>query len=107
MTQKDIYDYLSANPLGVAVHVGDLEDLHGNDYIFLDFLSDDLIGFDNGGIYKTEIQITVVTKDFENRKVLTQYVKDKFNVSVSYETSDEFLYFLARCRTEAILYEMV
>lgn len=106
MTQKEIFDYLKANPLNVAVHVGDLEDLNGRDYIFLDFLYDELIGFDNKGIYKTEIQITIVTKDYEDRRALVNYVKEGFNVSVSYETSDEFLYYLARCRTEVIIHGM-
>lgn len=102
-TQKEIYDYLKLNPLNVDVHVGDLEDLNGKDYIFLDYLYDTLIGYDNAGDYRREIQITVVTRDFEDREILVRYVKDKFNISVSYETSEEFFYYLARCRTEVML----
>lgn len=39
-TQKEIYTYLKNNPLHVPVHIGDLEDMEGQDYIFLDVLND-------------------------------------------------------------------
>ena len=56
-TQKEIYDYLLANPLEVDVSVGDVEDLNGKDYIFLDYTSDNLISSDNRGVYQTYLQI--------------------------------------------------
>lgn len=96
-SQKEIYEYLLANPLNVAVEVGDVEDLNGLDYIFLDFTNDELIGSDDRGCYQSFIQITVATKDFENRKILTRYVKDYLNVSVNYQKSAEFEYYLANC----------
>lgn len=102
-TQKGIYDYLCANPLGTAVNVGDLEDLNGQDYIFLDFLNEDLIGYDDKGTYRTELQITVACKDFENRKTLTKYVQDYMNVSTYYETSYAFEYYLSRNTATVIL----
>lgn len=101
--QKDIYEYLLANPLKVAVHIGDLEDMNGKDYIFLDYLNDELIGSDDKGCYRTDLQITTATRDFENRKILVNYIKDYFNVSVSYEKSEEFDYYLARCRTGILI----
>lgn len=104
-SQKDIYEYLLANPLNVDVAVGNVEDLNGKDYIFLDFLNDELIGYDDKGAYQSFIQITVCTRDFDNRRILTEYVKDKFNVSVTYEKSLEFEYYLARCNCGLILYE--
>lgn len=103
MTQKEIYDYLLANPLQTNVCVGQVDDLNGQDYIILDFLNEDLIGYDDKGTYRTYIQMTVATKDFENRKTLVSYIKQKFNVEVNYETSAEFQYFLARCRTGILL----
>lgn len=103
MTQKDIYELLQKNPLNVDVWVGDLDDLNGKDYIFLDFLNDDLIGSDDSGVYQSFIQITVATKSFDNRATLVQFIKKYFNVSVEYERSTEFQYFLARCQTGVLL----
>lgn len=103
MTQKDVYDYLKANSYGVKVHVGDLEDLNGEDYIFLDFLSADLIGSDNKGTYRTYLQITIATRDWKTRTELVKYVIAKFNVSITYEPSATSQYYLARCQTAIIL----
>ena len=104
MTQKDIYDYLKSNPLNVAVHVGSLEEMNGKDYIFLDFTTDELIGSDDKGEYQTAIQMTVATKDWKTRIQLVRFIMEKFNVSVTYETSREFQYYLAKCNTSVILY---
>jgi len=104
-TQKDIYDYLLANPLKVDVAVGSVEDLNGKDYIFLDYTDENLIGYDDKGAYQTYMQITVATKDFENRKTLVKYVKDYLNVVVAYEKSIDFEYYLARCTCGVLMYE--
>ena len=104
-TQKEIYDYLLANPLGVDVHIGDLEDLQGRDYIFFDYTSDQLIGSDDSGCYLSLVQFAVATKDFDSRRVLVRFIKDKFNVSVTYDRSDEFEYYVAYC-TCGILIEV-
>lgn len=96
-TQEMIYDYLLANPLNVDVSVGDVEDLNGKDYLFLDYTDDQLISYDDKGAYQTHIQITVATRDFENRKTLVDYIKSYLNVSVTYEKAIDFEYFLARC----------
>lgn len=103
-SQKEIYDYLCLNPLNAPVMVGDVEDLNGRDYIFLDFTSSSLIPSDDRGVYKTSLQITVFTYDFENRKILEQYVKDYMNVRVTYDKSDEFEYYLARCEATVLIY---
>lgn len=105
MTQKDIYDYLCNNPLGVEVHIGDLEDMNGKDYIFFDYLNEELISSDDRGCYQTFCQITIATRDFNRRKVLVDYLKNYINVSISYEKSDEFEYYLARCDFGALFYE--
>lgn len=104
-TQKEIYDYLSANPLGVEVYVGDVGNLNGDNYIFLDYTNDDLIGYDNRGTYQHYIQITVATRNFEDRKTLVKYITDKFNVSISYEKAIDFEYFLARCTCGVLMHE--
>lgn len=103
MTQKDIYDFLRLNPLGVSVQVGSKEDLNGDDYLFLNFISDQIIGSDDKGPYKTSALITVATKGFEDRATLVEFIKEKFNVYVVYETSDEFEYYTADCSFEVIL----
>ena len=103
MTQKDIVDYLKLNPYNTNVNVGSLEDMNGKDYIFVDYLTENLIGSDDKGVYKTSIQLTVATKDFDKRKQLVNYIQNKFNVDVVYEMHDEYEYYLARCTFEGIL----
>ncbi len=104
-SQKDIYDYLSANPLNVPVEVGDVDSLNGGDYIFLSYTNDDLITYDNRGTYQCYIQITVATRDFEDRKTLVNYVKNYLNVSVTYEKAIDFEYWLGRCTCGVLMYE--
>lgn len=95
-SQKEIYDLLCANPLKIDVHVGDLEDMQGKDYIFLDYFSENSIGSDNGGIYQTIFQISIATKDFEKRKQLVKYVKQFFFASPTYTKSDDSEYYIAQ-----------
>ena len=96
ITQREIYDFLLANPLGVAVHIGDLEDMNGNDYIFLDYLNDEPILRDDDAYYQTIIQISVLTKDFEHRKTLVNYIKNKFLSAPTYSRYDESQYYQAQ-----------
>lgn len=104
-TQKEIYDYLLANPLGIDVSVGDVKNLNGGDYLFLDYTNDELIGSDNNGCYQSYIQVTIATRDFEDRKTLVKYVKDFLNVSVMYEKAIDFEYFVARCTCGVLMHE--
>ena len=102
-TQKEIYDYLCANPLGTAVHIGDLEDLDGQDYIFLDFLNDVAMTRDNTADYQTMIQISVTTKSFEYRKKLVKYIKNEFLSAPIYSKSTEAEYYVAQFTIGVIL----
>lgn len=95
-TQKEIYDFLLANPLNVKVNLGDLEDMRGQDYIFLDYLNDVSIRFDNNAKYQTIMQITIFTKDFEDRQTLVNYIKTQFLSSPTYSKSDSFEYYQAQ-----------
>lgn len=104
-SQKDIYDYLCLNPLGVTVKVGDVSSLNGEDYLFLSYTNDELISYDNEATYQTYIQITVATRDFENRKKLVNYIKDYLTVTVSYEKAIDFEYWVARCVCGVLMYE--
>lgn len=103
-TQKEIYDYLCDNPTKAHVAVGDVKAMNGEDYILLDYQSESVIPSDNKGVYQTYLQITVATKNFEDRKLLTDYIKDYFNVSVTYEKSIEFEYFVSRCSCGVLMY---
>lgn len=96
ISQKEIYEYLLANPLNVDVHIGDLEDMQGKDYIFLDYLNDESILRDDDAYYQTIIQISVLTKDFENRKTLVNYIKQKFLSAPTYSRYDESQYYQAQ-----------
>lgn len=98
-TQKEVFDYLSANPLGTAVHFGNLEDMDGKDYIFVDYYNDVPMLRDNDADYQSVIQISVLTKDYENRKTLTNYIKDEFLISPTYSFSDEHEYYMAQFTT--------
>ena len=102
-TQKEIGDFLKANPYNVPVHVGDLENMNGNSYIFLDYLYENLIASDNGGCYKTTIQISIYTKEFELRKKITDYVRGLTQFSIVYQGSDEGNYFVAILQSEVFI----
>lgn len=104
-TQKEIYDYLKANPLGTEVHIGDLEDMDGQDYIFLDYLNEEPMLRDNEADYQMIIQISVLTKDFEDRKVLVNYIKQKFLIAPEYSRSDESEYYQAQFTTGVFIHE--
>lgn len=102
-TQKEIYDYLDANPVNTKVHIGDLEDMNGEDYIFLDFLNDVAMLRDNNADYQTMIQISVTTKDYEKRKTLVQYIKNEFLSAPSFSKSQESEYYVAQFTIGVIL----
>lgn len=102
-TQKEIFELLKSNPLNVKVHTGDLDDLNGEDYIFFDSLSDDLIASDNSGSYVTEVQFTVFCKNFDDRKRLVNFLKQNFVGRVNRENDIKNGYFLARMRTELFI----
>lgn len=104
-TQKQIYEYLLANPLSVPVHIGDLEEMNGQDYIFLDYLNDVPMLRDNNADYQSVIQISVLTKDFEHRKALVDYIKQKFLIAPEYSFSDEHEYYMAQFTTGLFIYE--
>ena len=107
-TQKEIWDYLTSNPLNVAVHVGDLEDMNNQDYIFFDYLTDNPISADNGYTDSLiNVQFSVVTKDFEARKTLVKYIKDKFVCTVSFDHSEEHEYYIAYMRTTLLIRDEV
>lgn len=103
-SQKAIYEYLKANPLGVDVQIGDLESLNGKDYIFVDYTYDYVIPYDNTGMYKTVVQITVATRDYEDRRTLTEYIKKYMNCEVNYDKSSEYDYWMARCTATILLH---
>lgn len=104
-TQKEIYDYLKANPLGTQVHIGDLEDMEGQDYIFLDYLEDVPMLRDNSADYQSIIQISVLTKDFDDRKTLVDYIRQEFLINPAYSKSDEFEYYQAQFTTGVFISE--
>lgn len=104
-TQKEIYDYLKANPLGTQVHIGDLEDMEGQDYIFLDYMNEEPMLRDNEADYQMIIQISVLTKDFEDRKTLVNYIKQKFLIAPEYSRSDESEYYQAQFTTGVFIHE--
>lgn len=104
-TQQELYELLQSNPLKVPVAIGDVEDMNGQDYIFVDFVRDELIGSDNKGVYKTSLEMVIATRQFDNRTVLLNFLKDHFNLSVRFDRQMEFEYYVAQCSTEILLYE--
>lgn len=103
LTQTNIKRYLEANPLGTKVAIGSLDEMNNDDYIIVNYLYERLIGSDNKGIYSTAVQFTIATKDFDNRKTLVDYIKQQFNVSVDYDMSNEYQYYMATCETTILL----
>lgn len=104
-SQKEIYEYLKANPLNTQVHIGDLEDMQGQDYIFLDYFEDVPMLRDDEADFQNIVQISVLTKDFENRKILVNYIKQKFLIAPEYSHSDEFEYYQAQFTTGLFINE--
>lgn len=104
-TQKEIYEYLCDNPLNVDVHIGSLEDLNGKDYIFLSYLNDIAMLRDNNADYQTLLQISCLTKNFEDRKTLSNYIKQEFLSAPIYSKSDEFEYYQAQFTIGVLLSE--
>lgn len=104
-TQKEIYDYLKSNPLNVEVHIGDLEDMNGKDYIFLDYLNDIAMLSDDNACYQTVIQISVLTKQYNDRKTLVKYIKNKFLSAPIYSKSSEYEYYQAQFTTGVFISE--
>lgn len=103
-TQKEIWDYLCDNPLNVTVHVGDLEDMNNQDYIFFDYLTDIPINADDGYTDSViGVQFSVVTKDFENRKRLVEYIKNEFVCSISFDHDSEHEYYVAYMRCNLLI----
>lgn len=102
-TQKEIVDYLLANPLGFKVKTGNLDNLNNKDYIFFDYLYDNIKGADNNAIYSTTIQFSVLTKDFESRKTICQYIKNMFVVKFIFGKADESEYYQATGQTEIFI----
>lgn len=103
-TQAEIYSYLLANPLGTPVHIGDLEDMNGGDYIFLDYLNEIAMTRDDDADYQTVVQISVCTRDFEKRKTLAKYIQDKFLTAASYSRSEESEYYVAQFNVGVFIY---
>lgn len=103
--QEELLEFLQNNPLGVEVHIGDLDDLNGKDYIFFDYISENEIPSDDGAMYQTMVQLTICVRDYEHRKILSRFLREHFMGSVSYEHSSEFNYYLARMRTGLFIYE--
>lgn len=104
-TQAEIYNYLCDNPYDINVHIGDLEDMQGNDYVFFDYLTENIIGADNKSVaYRVNVQFTIAVKDFTKIKPMVDYIKDMFVVTVNYEKSEEHEYYLARCETWVFIY---
>ena len=103
-TQTDIWLYLCANPLNVKVHIGDLEDMNNQDYIFFDYLTDSPINADDGYTDSViGVQFSVLTKDFEARKVLVDYIKQMFVCNVSFDHDSEHEYYAAFMRTYLLI----
>ena len=76
-----------------------LDNENGEDYIFLDYYSDIPKLRDNDADYQTMIEISVLTKDFEDRKILVEYIKQKFLSTPTYSRSDEYEYYQAQFQT--------
>lgn len=104
-TQKEIYEYLKANPLDVQVHFGDLEDMNGQDFIFVDYLNELPTLRDNDAYYQSIVQISVLTKSYKDRKTLSKYIQQKFLSAPTFSVSDEHQYYQAQFNIGVFVYE--
>lgn len=103
-TQKEIYEILSDNPLGLEVKMGAVEDLEGQDYIILDYLNDLPVLHDDTACYQKQMQITTLTKDYEDRKTLIDYIQSNFLTPANYMMSDQSDYYIAQFTIGVFIY---
>lgn len=102
-SQTEVFEFLKRNPYGTKVHVGDLEDMGNQDYIFLAYLYDNAIPSDNKAVYKSTINISVATKDLDRCRALVKYIRGEFISNVTYTHSEEHEYYLATMETVILL----
>lgn len=104
-TQKELFDYLSDNPLHIPVHMGAIEDMEGKDYIVLDYLNQIAMTRDNTADYQQVMQITCLTRSYEDRKTLVSYIQDQFLTTITFMLSAESDYYIAQCTIGVFVYE--
>lgn len=102
-SQTEVFNFLKQNPYEVKVHVGDLEDMGNQDYIFLAYLYDNAIPSDNKAVYKSTINISVASKDLDMCRALVKYIRSEFVCAVTYSHSEEHEYYLATMETVILL----
>lgn len=102
-TQKEIFDYLTENPYGFRVHVGDLDDLNNQDYIFFDYLNEKIIAADNDADYVDFVEISIASTDFDRVRLCARYVHDFIVMPFSYSKAEEHEYYLAQGRTGILI----
>lgn len=102
-SQRELFDFLEANPLGTKVHIGSLEDMNNQDYIFFDRITDNGIFADDGACYVTTIQFTIATKGYDDRDSLVDYLHTKLNINFSYSQTEEREYFVAQGQSALLL----
>lgn len=102
-TQRELYDFLEANPLGTKIHIGNLEDMNNEDYIFFDRFADNGIYADDGACYVTTFQFTIATKGYDDRDTLVDYLHSGLNINFSYSTTDEREYYVAQGQSALLI----
>lgn len=102
-TQKEIFDYLKANPYGFRVHVGDLDDLNNQDYIFFDYLNETVIAADNDADYVDYVEISIVSTDYDLVRLCAKYVKRFILMPFTYSKAEEHEYYLAQGRAGILI----
>ena len=102
-TQKEIFDYLVDNPYGFQVHIGDLDDLNNQDYIFFDYVSEKIIPSDNDADYVENVEISIVSTDYDKIREVVKYVHDILVIQFSYSKAEENEYYLAQGRAGILI----
>lgn len=95
-TQKEIFEYLKENPYGFKVHVGDLDDLKNQDYIFFDYLNETIIAADNNADYVENVEISIASTDYEKIRQVVKYVHNLLVIQFTYSKAEEHEYYLAQ-----------
>lgn len=86
---KEIKEMIEENPLNVPVEIAEvLEDK--NTYIFVDYLNDDSLDFDDSKLFFNNIQIQVYSTEYSNFIELTNFIKHKFNAIMTKNKDQDY-----------------
>lgn len=88
-TLNEFIKMLEANPLNVPVETAEVLD-DKDTYIFVDYLNDNGLEFDNSKLFFNNVQIQVYSTEYTKFIQLTNFVKNEFNTYMNKSKADDY-----------------